>query len=312
LDVEGIKILGPCYLLDEINGKNYKKGLALIAKGALKKDPLCLKIQAIYAYNDAETPEEFEQARVYIEKTLDLIDDDDYEIKDLYFSLGRIYFYGQGLKTNEKTGLRYLKQSAEKGRVEAMVALMNIYNCGADTIEASPIEFLKWGQKAANEGNEEAQYGVGIVYYGDEDYENAAEYLEPAAEAGNAGAQVAFGLMLMNGQGVKKDIKSAIKWYRKSADQDNRLAQVSLASLYFMGEVIPQDYSKAFDLYEKASEQGLGVASHGIGVMYKNGLGFGKNKDLAKKHFQLAVEQGYSESQAELDSLNSFWGGLFS
>jgi TPR repeat protein len=312
LDIEGIKILGPSYLLDEINGKNYKKGLALIAKGAKQKDPMCLKIQAIYAYNDAETPEDFEQARAYFETALDILDEDDYEIKDLYFSLGCIYFYGQGLKKSEKTGLRYLKQSAEKGRVEAMVNLMNIYDGGTDTIEANTVEFLKWGEKAAKEGNIEALYGVGIVYYGDEDYESAAEYLEPAANAGNADAQITLGLMLMNGQGVEQDTKSAIKLYKKSAEQGNKLAQVNLGSLYLAGELVPQDYNKAYQLYTEASEQELGVANFMLGHMFANGLGFQKDKTKAKQYYLLALQQGYEGAKAELDSLNSFWGGLFS
>jgi TPR repeat protein len=312
LDIEGIKILGPSYLLDDINSKNYKKGLALIALGAQQKNALCLKIQALYAYNDAETPEEFEQARAYIEKTLDLIDEDDYEVKDLYFILGCLYFYGQGHKTNEKVGLRYLKQAAEKGRVEAMVKLMNIYDSGSDTIDANTVEFLKWGTKAANEGNVEALYCVGIIYYGDEDYERAAEYIKPAADADNADAQLAWGLMLMNGQGVKQDVKSAIKMYKKSAQQGHKLAQLNLGSLYLAGELIPQDYNKAYQLYTEASEQELGVANFMLGHMFANGLGFQKDKTKAKQYYLLALEQGYEGAKAELDSLNSFWGGLFS
>lgn len=312
LDIEGIQTLAPCCLLDEINSKNYKKGLALIARGALQKDPMCLKIQAIYAYTDAETPEDFEQARTYFETALDILDEDDDEIRDLYFMLGSLLHSGQGTKPNEKLGISYLKQSAEKGKIEAMVLLMNIYYEGTETLEANTVEALKWAKKAAALDDMEAIFMIGLTYYNDDDFENAAEYFEKAAEADNIQAVFLYAYMLAEGNGVDKDVKTAIKLYKKGVAEGHAPSMSNLATLYFMGEDVPQDYNRAYNLYAQASDQELAIANFMLGRMFANGFGVQKDKTSAKQYFQLALEQGYEGAKVELDSLNSFWGGLFS
>ena len=57
------------------------------------------------------------------------------------------------------------------------------------------------------------------------DYVKANEWFQKAAEQGNADAQCNLGVMYAEGQGVEVDNAKANEWYQKSAEQGNAVAQ---------------------------------------------------------------------------------------
>ncbi|MDG2286187.1 MAG: tetratricopeptide repeat protein, partial [Alphaproteobacteria bacterium] len=94
-------------------------------------------------------------------------------------------------------------------------------------------EAAKWYRKAAEQGNADAQFNLGVMYYnGDgvtQDYVEAAKWYRKVAEQGDAEAQNKLGFMYRKGEGVTQDYAEAVKWYRKAAEQENVMAQYSLA-----------------------------------------------------------------------------------
>lgn len=78
-------------------------------------------------------------------------------------------------------------------------------------------------QKAADEGNQYAQYDLATIYaYGDgvpTDDVKAAEWYQKAATQGNKYAQFELGVMYSFGRGVPKDDAIAAMWYQKSKAQ---------------------------------------------------------------------------------------------
>lgn len=77
--------------------------------------------------------------------------------------------------------------------------------------------------KKANNGDAEAQYNLGnIYYYGKStitDYEKAINYYKLSAEQGNLYAQHNLGTMYYFGTGVPKNLSIAKEWFKKSCDQ---------------------------------------------------------------------------------------------
>lgn len=77
--------------------------------------------------------------------------------------------------------------------------------------------------KQANNGDAEAQYNLGdIYYYGkstNTDYEKAIYYYKLSAEQGNLYAQHNLGTMYYFGTGVPKNLSIAKEWFKKSCDQ---------------------------------------------------------------------------------------------
>ena len=61
-----------------------------------------------------------------------------------------------------------------------------------------------------------------------QNYKEAAKWSQLAAEQGDVDAQYNLGLMYANGQGVSQDHKEAIKWHKLAAEQGNALAQGEL------------------------------------------------------------------------------------
>ena len=58
-------------------------------------------------------------------------------------------------------------------------------------------------------------YGRGVA----KDYAEAVRWYRKAAEQGNANAQYNLGLMYEEGLGVAKDGAEAMRWFRKAAEQ---------------------------------------------------------------------------------------------
>lgn len=54
----------------------------------------------------------------------------------------------------------------------------------------------------------------------------AAEWFQKAADQGNADAQFWLGCMYQNGSGVERSYEKAVEWFQKAANQ--RLADVDM------------------------------------------------------------------------------------
>ena len=129
----------------------------------------------------------------------------------------------------------------------------------SETIAPSPAE-LKTAIKLAEQGDAEANFALGGVYY--------------------------FGL------GVQQDYAKAIEWYKKAAAQDHAGAQFALGGVYNFGLGVRQDYAKAIEWYEKAAAQDHADAQFFLGIMYDEGLGVRQNLATAKEWFGKACDNG--------------------
>lgn len=76
----------------------------------------------------------------------------------------------------------------------------------------------------AENGNVYTQVKLGKIYYCNQDFEKAIAWFKKAVEQGNDDAQFGLGLCYEFGFGLK-DEEQAGEWYKKSADQKNRFAQ---------------------------------------------------------------------------------------
>ena len=74
-----------------------------------------------------------------------------------------------------------------------------------------------------------------------------------AAKQGDANAQYNLGVMYYHGKGVEQDYFKAREWYEKAVKQENADAKLNLSVMYYHGKGVKQDYSKAKDWYEKAA-----------------------------------------------------------
>ena len=103
---------------------------------------------------------------------------------------------------------------------------------------------------------------LGNMYYsGDgissgKDYNRALELYRKAAEQGDRDAQYNIGVMYYNGQGVNQSYQESREWFIKSAKKGNSDAQFSLGVIYYEGNGFNVDIDYANTWFKKSCENG--------------------------------------------------------
>jgi TPR repeat protein len=114
-------------------------------------------------------------------------------------------------------------------------------------------------------------YQAGDEAYQRQDYAEALRWFRKAADQGNADAQFNIGMMYENGEGVTQDYAEALRWYQKAADQENADAQNHIGLIYVNGWGVAQDYAEAGRWFRKAADQGNATAQYNLGLLYAGG-----------------------------------------
>ena len=135
---------------------------------------------------------------------------------------------------NTKYNFDYYLKSAEEGNSYSQYTLGHMYYYGQG-VPRNCEEAEKWLKKAAQQDHITAQYILGNMYYKGEDvpqnYAEAFKWYEKMAEQGDAWAQNLVGLMCFNGTGVEENKEEAKKWLRKAAVQGYEPAKDMLQKL---------------------------------------------------------------------------------
>jgi len=94
------------------------------------------------------------------------------------------------------------------------------------------------------------------------------ESIKQSAEHGNAQAQAKLASMYLLGrEGYEKDEQQAAIWMEKAANQGMVDAQVAIAAMYDSGKGVAADRDKATHWYEKAAAKGHGTS---LAILGKN------------------------------------------
>lgn len=181
------------------------------------------------------------------------------------------YKYKSGIYSDkgdaEELALKYFRNSAELGNLDAMVELGQCYQYGLGT-PIDPGQAITWYQNAAEQGSVTAQYRLGQCY--DE------------------------------GFGVAKDQSKAVNSYIKAASKGHVLAQRALAKYYL--ELVG-DSRQALFWARKAWDQGDAESAYILGMMYDMGFGVQEDDDAALAFYRQAAEKGFEEARERVKKL---------
>lgn len=116
--------------------------------------------------------------------------------------------------------------------------------------------------------------------------------LEASAQAGQRGAMVLLGGMLVEGLGVPKDIARGLALSVRAADAGEVQAMLNLGTMFEAGRFVPKNLQASAMWYRRASEAGSpeGMAQYGEVLEY--GLGAPKNIPAAISLYRRAAEAG--------------------
>ncbi len=165
-------------------------------------------------------------------------------------------------------------------------------------------------REAATEGDSAAQYEIGQRYAEGanglpQDDEQAAFWLNRAAEQGLAPAQYRLGTMFEKGTGVPENPTKARTWYERASEQGNIKAMHNLAVMQAEGAGGPQDFAAAARSFEAAAQYGLADSQYNLAILYERGLGVERDLAAAYKWFSIAAANGDKDAGARAEALKN-------
>lgn len=249
-------------------------------------------------------------------------------------------------KDKSKEGLVFLKQAAESGYSKAQLKFGEHYDHLASRSLFIQVDLpqlnwrerqatyrsyaLKWYQKAADQGTQEAYYFLGRLYEvrSESDYEKAFAaysqsedprayvrlgqiYLEglagtqseelalaqfkQAAEKENADGQYYVGLMNLQGKAFPQpNLEAAVEHFISAAAQDHSKALLQLGLMHQFGVGVTQSYTEAVSFYERAKNKNSHLASYYLGELYDSGLGTEQDTEKAFTAWDAAAGLGFN------------------
>lgn len=159
--------------------------------------------------------------------------------------LGRLYENGwRGDVVDGDKAKYWYEKAAEQGDAYARYILGEMALEDDDDLQA-----FTFYMKAATEGCSEAQVRVGEFYCTyhyemgiDKDDSKAAEWFEKAAEQGNGEGAYWLGLHYKDGNGIEQDREKAIYWLKKSIEEfDTPVVRNALAEAELIGTTADDD-----------------------------------------------------------------------
>jgi TPR repeat protein len=131
----------------------------------------------------------------------------------------------------------------------------------------------------------------------------AAKVYRRAANAGNTSAMVGLGVLLAEGDGIRKDEAEARMWFEKAALAGDPNGMTNLGSVYGGGVGVPVDLAAAREWYGKAAAANSSEGQYQLGLMTQDGDGGPKDDIAAKALFEKAAAQDHGGA---LERLGAF------
>jgi localization factor PodJL len=162
---------------------------------------------------------------------------------------------------------------------------------------------------AAAKGDPSAQFEVGSrLAQGkgtNQDFANALQWYQRAAQQGFAQAQYRVATFYERGLGAKLDVARAVVWYKRAAELGNVKAMHNLAVLSASSKSGAPDYATAAKWFTEAAERGLVDSQFNLAVLHESGLGVAKDMRQAYKWMTIAARAGDAETVKRRERMRS-------
>lgn len=238
---------------------------------------------------------------------------------DDFHALGKRYM---GYQEYEKA-LKYFYQASQAGNSKSDYAIAYLHD--NELLEnSSPEVAIKYYQKAAEKGQLEAQFRLGVIYeFGlgtvKSNIETAQKYWKMAADQGHKESKDKLefyqGMTPIAASQVKStyskgmhayydgDHLTAVKSFYLSAMHKHKESIYFLGLCYFEGKGVPKNIAKAKELWSDIAEESE-QAQFGLGLVYfYGGDGIDQNLEASYEWFTRASEKGHNGAK---DMLKQF------
>lgn len=192
------------------------------------------------------------------------------------FNLGRIYYEGQ----------RGLQQNLELARKYFFLVASRYWKKDLREVEGAKQPVDKIAAKVAGYIGRMYLRGDGV----NQNFEKAKAWFERGKAQGDAQSQYGLGLILLNGYGVKANIKLALELLRVSAEHDYAPAHVQMGKLY-LDQGDQEAVRIANNHFELAARYGNLEANYYLAEMSYQGVGREKLCGMALGYYKNVAEK---------------------
>ncbi|KXS11445.1 HCP-like protein [Gonapodya prolifera JEL478] len=158
-----------------------------------------------------------------------------------------------GVKWDYEEAVKWLhKATEEQTGTLALVLLAECY-VGGLGVDANIKNAENLLAKAADLGNGDAQFNMGMVCESRNNFERARWWYECAVKQGHVGAMTHLGDLLFHGLGgPKQDENKAVEWYSTATSSGYQGAFQRLVECYKNGYGVKKDWHRALELFDRA------------------------------------------------------------
>ena len=235
------------------------------------------------------------------------------------FNIGNMYENGRGVEQDLEQALYWYEKAADGGNESAQKALERLQTTQTEAPAAFASQYTVDGKTyyeagaytsalplfrfAANQGDAEAQYYMGMMYRlgngVEQDYTKALEWYHKSADQEFTNAEFWLGVMYDSSTYGCSDADEAYKWYMRAALKGHASAQNNLGAIHLMQE----EYDTAFYWFTLSANQGNYAAQFFLGEMYEEGLGVERDVEQAIYWYNLSAEQGHPSAPGRIQNL---------
>lgn len=173
-------------------------------------------------------------------------------------NLGAMYLDGRGVIQDTGMAQSYYRRAAQQGNAEGETNLALLIL--RKRIPGDILEGITWLQSAAMHGFAPAQAQLAQIYLDGvlvaPDPARAARLFRDSAEQHYVWGQYGYALALQSGTGTPRNLQDAANWMEKAADQGLPDALFDFATMLEMGLGVPSDKKRANLLIHQAAELG--------------------------------------------------------
>lgn len=197
---------------------------------------------------------------------------------------------------------------ARAGDIPAMIELARRFDAGLGT-KPYPDEAAEWYKRAADAGNVDARFALGmhyfIRYYDGSGARThicaAAEAFRAAAEHGHADAMFLTGVAYAEGRGLPQSNTLALQWYTQAIENHSDKAMYTLGVCYSSGSLgLTADPAQALAWFEKGAALKNANCLFSAGVSYATGAGTTKDPAHAVECFAKAADLDHVQAMFRL------------
>jgi uncharacterized protein len=170
-----------------------------------------------------------------------------------------MYFYGEGVPTDQQKALEYNLKAANDGVAYSALNTGFAYRDALGTKEDF-VEALRWFRRAHELGEKDAALPIGWAYENGQavkvDYPEAMRWYQLAAKNGNSDGVNNVGSLYQRGLSVARDDVKALVWYRRAQSMGHAKANINVANMTDIGVVTDKNPALAVDYVLKAFDIG--------------------------------------------------------